>query len=136
MTVSGVGHVPQVGEGGRVTGIEHIPELVAASLRNTQKSQGHLLAAGRLQLVQGDGRLGHAAGGPYDAIHVGAAAPTLPRALVEQLSPGGRLVIPVGEHQQELMLYDKQADGRVMERSAMSVIYVPLTSKEFQLSRA
>jgi len=42
-----------------------------------------------------DGRLGYPDGAPYDAIHVGAAAPTVPKALLKQLKVGGRLVIPV-----------------------------------------
>ncbi len=47
-------------------------------------------------MICGDGRWGYAAGAPYDAIHVGAAAATVPEALLEQLSPEGVLVIPVG----------------------------------------
>lgn len=56
---------------------------------------------GILQLRVGDGWSGWAEAAPYDAIHVGAAAATVPQALVRQLTPGGRLVVPVGLDGQE-----------------------------------
>lgn len=55
------------------------------SKTNIGTSNPDLLESGRVQLLVGDGRQGHAELGPYDAIHVGAAAPTLPPALVDQL---------------------------------------------------
>ena len=47
-------------------------------------------------MICGDGREGHAEGGPYDAIHVGAAAASVPQPLIDQLADDGILVIPVG----------------------------------------
>ena len=47
-------------------------------------------------MYKGDGRQGYAAEAPYDAIHVGAAAPDTPHELIRQLKVGGRLVAPVG----------------------------------------
>lgn len=58
----------------------------------------------------------------------------VPPALVEQLAPGGRLIIPVGpEHGDQVLLQvDKDAAGRVSERELFGVRYVPLTSREAQ----
>lgn len=80
-----------------------------------------------------DGRLGWPDLAPYDVIHVGAAAPEIPQPLIEQLKPGGRMVIPVGTIFQDLQVVDKKMDGSVSIRSETPVRYVPLTSKAAQL---
>ncbi|XP_073299529.1 protein-L-isoaspartate O-methyltransferase 1-like isoform X4 [Primulina huaijiensis] len=123
-----------VGPQGRAVGVEHIPELVDSSIVNIQRSAAaQLQKEGILSLHAGDGRLGWPQFAPYDAIHVGAAASEIPEALIEQLKPGGRLVIPVGNVFQDLKVVDKNMDGSLSVRSETSVRYVPLTSREAQL---
>ncbi|XP_043707205.1 protein-L-isoaspartate O-methyltransferase 1-like [Telopea speciosissima] len=123
-----------IGPQGRAVGVEHIPELVATSIKNIQKSQAaSLLKGGSLSIHVGDGRLGWPEFAPYDAIHVGAAAADIPQPLIDQLKPGGRMVIPVGNIFQDLKVVDKKLDGSVSVRTETSVRYVPLTSREAQL---
>ncbi|MCO5609243.1 hypothetical protein L7F22_063467 [Adiantum nelumboides] len=123
-----------VAKEGRVVGIEHIPELVEKSIQNVMASAAALLLeSGRLSFHVGDGRLGWSDEVPYDAIHVGAAASEVPDALLQQLRPGGRMVIPVGDEFQELRVIDKQSDGSLKEWCETSVRYVPLTSRNEQL---
>ncbi|KAK1683733.1 hypothetical protein QYE76_044581 [Lolium multiflorum] len=123
-----------VGPEGRAVGIEHIPELVVASTENVERSAAApLLKDGSLSFHVSDGRLGWPDVAPYDAIHVGAAAPEIPQPLLEQLKPGGRMVIPVGTYSQDLQVIDKNTDGSTSVRNDASVRYVPLTSRSAQL---
>jgi len=124
-----------VGGGGRAVGIDHIPELVEMGRDNIKKDgKDGLVESGQLSLVVGDGRKGWAEGGPYHAIHVGAAAATLPQELVDQLAPGGRMVIPVGEDggDQSLDQVERGMDGKVTKTRLFGVRYVPLTDRERQ----
>jgi protein-L-isoaspartate(D-aspartate) O-methyltransferase len=77
----------------------------------------------------GDGYMGWPERAPFDAIIVTAAAPRIPPALVEQLRPGGRMVIPVGAEGdvQFLHVMVKQADGSIAARRSLPVRFVPLT---------
>jgi protein-L-isoaspartate(D-aspartate) O-methyltransferase len=107
-----------------VWSIEVIPEL-AASAAQVLAAEGY----GRIALRTGDGALGWPESAPFDAIIVTAAAREVPPALVAQLRPGGRMVIPVGEAhgEQDLRLVRKDAEGNVSARSVLSVAFVPLT---------
>ncbi|EIN08614.1 protein-L-isoaspartate O-methyltransferase [Punctularia strigosozonata HHB-11173 SS5] len=120
-----------VAEQGKVVGIDHIPELVRWSVENLKRDGlGQALDSGAIEVVCGDGRQGYANAGPYDAIHVGAAAPTLPQPLVDQLAAPGRMFIPVGDVAQVILLVDKDAQGNVTKKELMDVRYVPLTDRK------
>ena len=77
----------------------------------------------------GDGYHGWPEHGPYDAIIVTAASDHIPPPLVQQLKPGGRMMIPVGSpfFTQQLVLVEKQSDGAILTRELLPVRFVPLT---------
>jgi protein-L-isoaspartate(D-aspartate) O-methyltransferase len=79
----------------------------------------------------GDGYLGWAEEAQFDSVMVTAAPREVPQALIDQLKPGGRLVVPVGGQAagQSLLLVEKQPDGRVTRRTILAVRFVPLTDK-------
>ncbi len=99
----------------------------------------HESAAGRLAMLGydnvttrlGDGYYGWAEHAPFDAIVVTAAASHVPPPLIEQLKPGGRLVIPVGGRfmTQQLLLIEKTDDGEIITRQIAAVRFVPLTGE-------
>jgi protein-L-isoaspartate(D-aspartate) O-methyltransferase len=76
----------------------------------------------------GDGYKGWAENAPFDAIIVTAAAPRIPEPLKAQLKDGGRLVIPVGESTQELVLLTRRGDT-FEERRVLPVVFVPMTGE-------
>ncbi|KAJ8082996.1 hypothetical protein PM082_008857 [Marasmius tenuissimus] len=122
-----------VSPSGKVIGIEHVEELVEWSRENMLKDGlKDELDSGKIQLIAGDGRKGYPSEGPYDAIHVGAAAPTVPEALIEQLASPGRMFIPVGTYMQNILHVDKDAQGKVTQKEIMGVRYVPLTDRDSQ----
>ncbi|KAG5334042.1 PIMT methyltransferase, partial [Acromyrmex charruanus] len=127
-----------MGPQGVAVGIDHIPELRAMAEENIRHDHPELLTDGRVELVVGDGRLGYPNRGPYDAIHVGAAAKEMPQSLIDQLAPGGRLIVPMGPENsdQTLVQIDKTLDGKIKQRSLISVVFVPLTDKERQYRRS
>eukprot|EP00299_Pterocystis_sp_00344_P007070 c2106_g1_i1.p1 GENE.c2106_g1_i1~~c2106_g1_i1.p1 ORF type:complete len:240 (+),score=53.50 c2106_g1_i1:38-721(+) len=115
-----------VTETGFVVGVDHVPELVQLSVQNARKSFSQLLDSHHVQFVLADGHMGYPARAPYDVIHVGAAARTIPDELVAQLSNGGRMVLPVGDIEQDFVQIDKDLNGLVSVKSLFGVQYVPL----------
>ncbi|MFN9478795.1 MAG: protein-L-isoaspartate(D-aspartate) O-methyltransferase [Betaproteobacteria bacterium] len=108
----------------RVYSIEIVPALgarAAALLRE--------LGYRNIELKIGDGYRGWPEAAPFDGIVVTAAPDHVPQPLIEQLKPGGRLVIPVGPQGaiQHLLLIRKDADGRAVTRRTIDVRFVPLT---------
>ncbi|MBT8148075.1 MAG: protein-L-isoaspartate(D-aspartate) O-methyltransferase [Gammaproteobacteria bacterium] len=75
-----------------------------------------------------DGNKGWSEAAPFDAIIVTAAATEMPESLVEQLAPGGRMIIPIGQRwgHQELKLVTKDKQGKLLTRDVLGVAFVPL----------
>jgi protein-L-isoaspartate(D-aspartate) O-methyltransferase len=110
----------------RVHTIEIVQPLYEAA-----RSRLDRLGYRNVEVKLGDGYYGWPEHAPYDGIIVTAAANSIPPPLIEQLRPGGRMVIPVGApfHAQELILLTKDAKGKVTTNSILPVAFVPLTGK-------
>lgn len=107
----------------RVYSLEVVAPLASAAAERLQRLGCH-----NVEVQHGDGYAGWPEHAPYDGIIVTAAAPYIPAALLTQLKPGARLVIPVGEPggAQQLLVVEKDADGAVSEHSVLPVAFVPL----------
>jgi protein-L-isoaspartate(D-aspartate) O-methyltransferase len=107
----------------RVYSIEILPEL-AETAKRTLRENGF----DNVEVIVGDGYRGLPEHAPFEGIIVTAAPGHVPPALVDQLAVGGRLVIPVGEWTQDLMLLEKTEQG-VTRRSVLPVRFVPMTGE-------
>ena len=107
----------------QVYSIEIIEEL-SNNARRQLKKMGY----DNVEVKKGDGNFGWPEHAPFDGILVAAATPYIPQPLIDQLRTGARLVIPVGlpYHYQELMVVEKQADGKIDTHSVLGVSFVPL----------
>jgi len=106
--------------------VERIPELVEFARRNLQRA-----GVEHVHVFLGDGSRGFPPKAPYDRIIVTAGAPVIPEPLIEQLKPGGRLIIPVGSYHlwQDLYIVDKTRDGKIKKKSWEGVAFVPLVGE-------
>lgn len=108
----------------KVYTIEIVEPLARRAMRTLEQ-----LGYGNIEVRIGDGYNGWAAAAPFDSIIVTAAPPEIPKPLIDQLRPGGRMVIPVGGSRdvQDLLLVEKRLDGTAVTKRTLTVRFVPLT---------
>lgn len=111
---------------GHVYTVEIVSPLADLARANIEKA-GY---GDRVTIICGDGSLGYAEMAPYDRILVTAAAPDIPKPLVDQLKSGGVLVIPVGgAYLYQTLLRVRKRDSQITEENLGGVAFVPLTGK-------
>jgi protein-L-isoaspartate(D-aspartate) O-methyltransferase len=104
--------------------IEIIPELARSAEAKLRE-----LRCANVTVREGDGYRGWPERAPFDAIIVTAAPERIPQPLLDQLAPGGRMVIPVGGFFQELKVFRKDKEGRISEKDILPVRFVPMTGE-------
>jgi len=107
-----------------VYSIEIVPELAREAAERLKR-----LSYANVIVREGDGYRGWPEHAPFDAIIVTAAPERIPEPLLDQLAPGGRMVIPVGGFFQELKVFRKDANGKVSEKDVLPVRFVPMTGE-------
>lgn len=113
-----------VGEKGEIVTIERIDELVGLAKENIRNWEKNLGRKHKITFIHGDGTKGYQKKAPYDRASITAAAPGIPKPLIEQLKDDGKLIAPVGgAYYQNLVLYDKK---RKETKNLLPVIFVPL----------
>lgn len=85
--------------------------------------------AGNVSVLLGDGTLGWSAYAPYDAILVAAGGPEIPGPLVEQLTPGGRLMLPLGERGSQTLTLVERSETGVRQTPLGAALFVPLVGE-------
>ena len=111
----------------KVVAIERQHELIEVARERTRR-----LGYANVEIVEGDGTTGWLAEAPYDAILAAASGSHVPQPLIDQLAPGGRLVMPLGGPGwvQELVKVTKRDDGTLEQENLGGVRFVPLIGEE------
>lgn len=113
----------------QVYSIEYVEALAATARARFEK-----LGYDNIETKAGNGFDGWPEHAPYDGIIVTASATHIPRPLIEQLKPGGRMVIPVGRpfSHQELKLVEKNRDGDISIKDILGVVFVPFQGERYE----
>jgi protein-L-isoaspartate(D-aspartate) O-methyltransferase len=112
-------------------GCVYTVEIVQALAENARKTIMNAGYGDRVKIISGDGSKGYAEKAPYDRVVVTAAAPKVPKPLVDQLKPSGIMLIPVGSVSlfQNLMKITKEPNGKIKQENLGGVAFVPLTGE-------
>jgi protein-L-isoaspartate(D-aspartate) O-methyltransferase len=113
-----------IGKNGHVYTVERLEPLVKFAEKNL-KEKGYE----NVTVLLEDGSMGYSKYAPYDRIVVTCASPDIPEPLLEQLKPGGIMLIPVGTYSQELIKVTKDSKGNIYKERKGGVIFVPLIGK-------
>jgi protein-L-isoaspartate(D-aspartate) O-methyltransferase len=109
---------------GHVYSVERLRELSARA-----RTALDALRFTNIALLVGDGTIGWSRYAPFDAILVSAAAPAVPQALVDQLADGGRMLIPVGDRDQQVLTLLAKEGGEVRREQVTACSFVPLLGR-------
>jgi protein-L-isoaspartate(D-aspartate) O-methyltransferase len=113
-----------VGKKGHIYTVERIEPLADFARKNLKKT-----GYNNVTVLLENGSMGYPGYAPYDRIVVTCAAPNIPETLLEQLKPGGILVIPVGSYSQELIRVKKDSNGSIHKKKKGGVVFVPMIGK-------
>ena len=113
--------IAEIAKNGFVYTIERVPSLVGYAKNNLS-----CCGLRNVEVIPSDGTLGFKEKAPYDRIIVTAAAPRIPKALVEQLKDDGLLLIPVGDRFLQNLIEVRKEKGKIVERNHGGCVFVPL----------
>jgi len=112
----------------RLARVVYTIEIVEPLCREAAATLGRL-GFSNVEVRCGDGFVGWPEEAPFDAIMLTASPENIPNPLVEQLAPGGRMILPLGGHYQELVLIQRSLEGQLSHRELIPVRFVPMTGE-------
>ena len=113
-----------IGKKGKIISTEIVPELAKFAQNNIKK-----LNLKNVKIMHNDGSKGYEKEAPYDKIIITAACPKIPKQLISQLKENGRIVAPVGDLNEQVIIKARKKDGKLIEENLGQFMFVPLKGK-------